>query len=242
MTSKLRVLSLNVHKFVTPLSRRVFFTDLKEYLDELDLDVVCLQEFKTSLCEDSQIEIHTLEEFADTVWPHYSYGKNAIYDGGHHGNAILSKYPINEEKNFDISNHRLERRGVLRVNISTGELDVDLFCTHFDLTEWGRRRQLAHLRSFFRDDHRPRIICGDFNDWNSKIFKEAHQMGLKEAFHTQFQKRAKTFPAQLPLLGLDCIFYQGLKCTTAAILDTPIWKSLSDHLPLLAEFEIQTQP
>ncbi len=31
---------------------------------------------------------------ADEIWPHFAYGKNAIYSAGHHGNAILSKHPI----------------------------------------------------------------------------------------------------------------------------------------------------
>ena len=50
------------------------------------------------------------EYLADKMWPEFSYGRNAVYDHGHHGNAILSRYPIVASENQDVSDHRYERR------------------------------------------------------------------------------------------------------------------------------------
>jgi len=38
---------------------------------------------------------HPQHEFlAHESWLHHAYGKNSVYDSGHHGNAILSRYPF----------------------------------------------------------------------------------------------------------------------------------------------------
>jgi signal transduction histidine kinase len=45
------------------------------------------------------------EYLADSIWHHHAYGKNAVYPEGHHGNAILSKYPIKRWDNLDLTLH-----------------------------------------------------------------------------------------------------------------------------------------
>lgn len=63
-----------------------------------------------------------LEALADKQWPHFAYGRNAVYDNGHHGNAILSRYPIRETSNFDVSQHSTESRGVLSCTLHHPQL------------------------------------------------------------------------------------------------------------------------
>ena len=54
---------------------------------------------------------------AEEVWPHSVYGRNAVYEAGHHGNAILSRFPILQSFNTDVSAHRFESRGLLHCEI-----------------------------------------------------------------------------------------------------------------------------
>ncbi len=56
------------------------------------------------------------EFLADTIW-HASYGRNVLYDHGHHGNAILSRYPIERSHNQDVTHLSFERRGLLHTQI-----------------------------------------------------------------------------------------------------------------------------
>ena len=42
-----------------------------------------------------------------------AYGMNAVYPHGHHGNAILSRWTIDQFTNHDVSDHALEKRGLL---------------------------------------------------------------------------------------------------------------------------------
>ena len=50
-------------------------------------------------------------------WPattmHCAYGMNAVYDHGHHGNALVSSFPIASSRNQDVSDHAYEARGIL---------------------------------------------------------------------------------------------------------------------------------
>ena len=51
------------------------------------------------------------EFIADQVWREVAYGKNAVSQHGHHGNAVLSRFPIVAHENLDISAHAFESRG-----------------------------------------------------------------------------------------------------------------------------------
>src|SRR5216117_2882684 len=90
--------------------------ELREHLQVLGADIIFLQEVQglhsrhAARFEDWPDEPQ-YEFLADQVWPEFAYGRNAVYDYGHHGNAILSRYPIVRAENQDVSHHALERRG-----------------------------------------------------------------------------------------------------------------------------------
>jgi endonuclease/exonuclease/phosphatase family metal-dependent hydrolase len=50
---------------------------------------------------------------------HSAYGMNAVYDHGHHGNALLSSFPIGNQHNHDVSDHAYEQRGILHCVLET---------------------------------------------------------------------------------------------------------------------------
>lgn len=177
------------------------------------------------------------EFLADKAWPHHAYGKNAIYNHGHHGNAILSRYPLHETKNSDLSMIPYSQRGVLSAK-TLGKLH--LFCIHFGLFSAERKSQLKKLVSIIHKqvgDTEPLIIAGDFNDWRnslSKILK--HELNLNEALSTAYGKPQRTFPATNPLFPMDRIYYRGLKLKKASVLSGEPWANLSDHCAVYAEF------
>src|SRR5439155_6325436 len=95
----LRVLSYNIHQGLTIHKRQIALSMLKEAIKSLKADIVLLQEVagvtRSSVpAKGGRITSFQLEAFADEIWPYYAYGRNAIFAGGFHGNAILSKYPI----------------------------------------------------------------------------------------------------------------------------------------------------
>jgi endonuclease/exonuclease/phosphatase family metal-dependent hydrolase len=177
---------------------------------------------------------------ADSVWPHFTYGKNAIYQEGHHGNAILSRFPITSWCNTDISHSLFEDRGLLHGKISGSELGTELhvLCTHLGLFEVSRRKQYESISRFIEANvpsNAPLILAGDFNDLWKNASASLNALDLREVFETAHGRHARTFPSRWPLLALDRIYVRGVEIIHAECPAEPQWRSLSDHLPLSAE-------
>src|SRR5690625_220449 len=77
------------------------------------------------------------EFLADSIWQDFAYGRNAVYPQGHHGNALLSKFPIISWNNHDISLNRFEQRGLLHCKLDLVESSQPLHavCVHLNLRE-----------------------------------------------------------------------------------------------------------
>ena len=251
MMGSIRILSFNIHKGFSTGNRRFVLRDMKAAFDQHSADLVFLQEVQGEHRRHrSRIrewpDASQFEFLADKTWPHTAYGKNAIYQDGHHGNAILSRYPFLAWENVDISSSRLERRGILhgliRLESKKGsEQRVHLLCVHLSLFEADRRKQLHVLGKRIRELvplHEALILAGDFNDWRESATPILQQeAGLKEAFFSLHGHHARTFPSFLPALKLDRIYYRGLHCRTARTLNEYPWNGLSDHLGLEIELE-----
>lgn len=246
---KLRILTYNIHKGFSTSGADFTLHAIKRALQETNADILMLQEVVGENKEHQKSiqdwpQESQFEFLADSVWPHYSYGKNAIFDYRNHGNAILSRFPIIMQENIDISNNKWEQRGLLHCEVTIPELHktLHLFNTHIDLWESGRRKQfekiVSRAKSHLPGDV-PFVMGGDFNDWLQKLnplFIE--HLGVSEA-HTQlFQEPGKSFPSRFPVLPLDRLYFRHMQVRDARVLRGAPWIHLSDHLPLFAEFDI----
>ena len=245
MTASLRIASYNIHKGLSFFNRRVVLHDVRERLMGINADVVFLQEvqghhaFRSGrFLEWPSAPQH--EFLAGGYWHAAAYGRNAVYDHGHHGNAILSRYPILNWENVDISSHAFESRGILHCEVDVPGLCQPLhaLCLHLALHESGRRKQIQQLSERIRrmvPDDAPLIIAGDFNDWRQRTRHYlAEELGLKEVFETAHGRPARSFPAALPLFTLDRIYVRGFGVTSAQVLHGSHWRRLSDHAALTA--------
>jgi len=245
MNPSLQIASYNIHKGFSCLNQRMVIHDLRDRLRAIHADVVFLQEVQGSHAGHAQRwqnwpSAPQHEFLADQVWGDYAYGKNAVYTNGHHGNAILSRYPIVASENLDVSAHAFESRGVLHAQIAVPDLaePVHLMCVHLALFERSRRHQLSILQQRVREsvpDTAPLIIAGDFNDWRGREGRHfAEDLGLQEAFTSMHGQTAKSFPARLPLLSLDRIYVRGWQVTGARVLRASDGLHRSDHAALVA--------
>ncbi len=180
------------------------------------------------------------EFLADTLWQDFAYGRNAVYDDGHHGNAILSRFPVVNWENEDVSQSRLEQRGLLHCEIGIPGWPHPLHCinVHLGLFAHWRRRQLEHLRARIAGRvpaAAPLIVAGDFNDWSQRAGRLfADVLGLDEVFQTLQGSPARSFPARLPLLHLDRIYTRGFRITACDVHFGHGAARLSDHAALTA--------
>lgn len=231
--SKLRVLSYNIHKGFTHANIRNVLKQIRQSIREVNADLVCLQEVSGG-------PVSQFEFLADQVWHYHVYGQNAVYQKGHHGNALLSKYPIVFSENINVSNNRYEKRGILHSRVELPKHhELDIFTLHFDLFEEGRKKQLEHLCRRIESavsPGAPMIIAGDFNDWRRRASQVLHKrLGLDEVSVRTKGEHARTFPAWMPVLCLDRIYVRGLKIKHSRVLTGSVWRFLSDHAAVFAE-------
>ena len=237
----LRVLSLNLHKARNPFSRKSTLPDIRSWLREAKPDLALLQEV-IGEGDDSDWP-NQLEFLADEFWHSFSYGKNAIADGYSHGNAILSRYPIEEWTNHDLSTNKLERRSLLHARIALPEHGVlHAFSCHLNLLRASRVKQMQGVRKILDNISGPCIVGGDFNDWAGdfeRIFPVEANPDWTEVGITTQGKSFKTFPSYLPILPLDRLLGRHVKPKNATAPRFGTDNLLSDHLALISEFEIR---
>jgi len=214
-------------------------------LRKLHADVIFLQEVQ---------DVHTkhikrfaawstsgqTEFLADSVWHDYSYAKNSVYPAGHHGNAVLSKFPILSSNNQDISAHATEQRGMLHTEISIPHWEVPLhtICVHLGLFARWRHQQLLSISTYIEKHvppQSPLIIAGDFNDWGMRSGRSfSERLGLHEVFEQHIGMPARSFPSWLPILRLDRIYVRGFDIKHVEVHSGPMFLRLSDHAALTA--------
>ena len=245
MDSRFEVVSLNMHKGVSALHFRLTAHRLRQRIRERHPDLIFLQELQQKThgrLRDLRVgaTLGLTPYLAQDFWPDWHYGKNAVYDRGHHGNAILSRHQLDRGLNYDISEYRFERRGLLHSVAKLGDArrPIDCYCVHLGLLERGRRRQLdTVLQCIDRiSDAGPAIIAGDFNDWRNRAEDPMREAGFRDVFEVLTGSPAKTFPALRPMLKMDRIYVRGLQVVSVERLTD--WAGLSDHLGISAQLAL----
>jgi endonuclease/exonuclease/phosphatase family metal-dependent hydrolase len=267
---QLRVATYNIHKGVMGLRKRSRVHDLRLALHAIDADICFLQEVQER--NERMARRHgshngtQLDVLCTGSYLHRAYGMNAVYPHGHHGNAIVSRHTIGQYLNHDISDHVLERRGLLHavshVETRAGPLDIHLINTHFGLIKRSRVRQAGFLIEFVKSEvpaGAPLIIAGDFNDWQKGVDEVLHRdLDVVEAAADYNRRQrnghrfrgllpwqektrspvARTYPSVLPWLSLDRIYVRGFAVREVSVPKGIEWAQRSDHMPLIADLEL----
>jgi endonuclease/exonuclease/phosphatase family metal-dependent hydrolase len=244
-----KVLTVNIHKGFTFLNRKFILSELRDAVRTVGADVVFLQEvtgnhIKHAEKFDNYPEAPHYEYLADSIWSQFAYGRNAVYTNGHHGNAVLSKFPIVRFENRDISIRGPERRGMLHceLQIPGQSRHVHAICVHLGLIEAHRTEQMRLLCDLVRKEipvRAPVVVAGDFNDWRRRAHAQmARGANMHEVFVQANGHAARTFPARLPLLQLDRIYVRNAVGHSPIVLPRKPWSHLSDHAPLAAQISL----
>ncbi|MCF8211161.1 MAG: endonuclease/exonuclease/phosphatase family protein [Rhodoferax sp.] len=238
-----RVVTYNIHKGVQGIGprRRLEIHNLGHAVEQFDADIVCLQEVR---------KLHRREEQYFTQWPvlpqadflapeGYAavYRTNAVTRHGEHGNAMLTRWPVLSHQHEDMSDHRFEQRGLLHAEVQVHGVSVHVLVVHLGLIRASRVRQLAQLLRFLVRElpfDAPVVVAGDFNDSSNFVRRALAASGLQSVMGPA----VPTFPSRLPLVQLDHVLARGMTPLSLSAPRGGIWGRMSDHLPLIAEFEL----
>lgn len=241
---QIRLLTYNIHKCIGGVDRRYDPERIRATIAHYEPDIVCLQEV------DAQARRSNIDRQVDLLGDllglrHRTYFPNVkVRGGGEYGNAILSRFPLTETTNIDLTVGPKKRRSVLharyRVRLNGRRTrTLHIYNMHLGLSGIERKLQLRR----FLDSHpfaglhheTPIVVCGDLNDvWGTL----GRTMFVPAGFRAM-TRPLRTFPAYAPVRALDAIYLRGaaefLAVQRAAV---DIAKRASDHLPLIADLQI----
>lgn len=239
---KLRILSYNIHKCIGGVDRRYEPARVAEVIHKLDADVLLLQEVDNGVPRSNGDSQH--EVLGDLLgMKHRTWFPNVdVRGGGTYGNAILSRYPIIESTNLDLSIRWKKKRsalhGVIRVRHDEVDRTVHVFNMHLGLARFERKIQLR----MFLDSHpfsglhheTPVVVGGDLNDVYGRLGELLRPAGFRGV-----ERRPLTFPAWGPMRALDAIFVRGaVDFMKLSRCDSELARRASDHRPLVAEIRL----
>ncbi len=241
---RFRLLTYNIHKGIGGLDRRYDLARIAETIRHYQPDVALLQEVDDGAKRsrhDCQVDM-----LADAIeLPHRAYQRNVrLRTIGHYGNAVLSRYPLIDAADFDLTIRFKKRRCAqfFRVHVQAGgrARTVAMANVHLGLAGFERQIQLRRLLACGplcgMHEQTPLIVAGDFNDVWDNLGK---RVMLPAGFHLG-SGQVRTFPAAAPLRRLDRVFYRGPIAAIGAFAGhTGLARRASDHLPLIVDFELQ---
>jgi endonuclease/exonuclease/phosphatase family metal-dependent hydrolase len=246
----MRVLTVNCHKGFSSFNRHFALPKLREAIRNAGPDIVFLQEVvgedKIRATKRSDWPGKSQYEYlADTIWNDFAYGKNAEFPSRHHGNALLSRFPIIRSRNINISTNKIEKRGLLHcvVEVPRWSKELHCICVHLGLLSRSRKKQFVMIEKYVCENipgDSPLIIAGDFNDWQV----EARDLlllplQLTDASAKPPAKLPRTFPAAFPLLKLDRIYVRGFGVATSKRCRGGVWTRVTDHLAIMTDLKLR---
>jgi endonuclease/exonuclease/phosphatase family metal-dependent hydrolase len=228
----LRILCYNIHGGYDIRGRRDLVR-LHDFMQRHDIDIGVFQEIETRPSRGGTLQdIHTI---AGPSRPYHLPGLAMMEGEGWYGNLIVSRYPIERGlvHNLETSPHR-EPRNAVDALIAMNDGLVRLIGTHLSLSpieRWTEVRNLVRLiESVEETEMRPILLMGDINEWRgtSRLLKYLNERLMPVPC-------GKTFPSFMPLFRLDRVWGHNIRgnITARCLSDA---KNLSDHLPILIEF------
>jgi endonuclease/exonuclease/phosphatase family metal-dependent hydrolase len=244
---RLRLVTYNV-RHCRGTDGRVAPERVAQVIAALEPDIVALQEVDVGRARTGGLD--QAEEIARLVGMFAHFHPALHIEEERYGDALLTHLP-SRLKRADalpglLQRPGLEPRGALWVEVSAGDVALQVLTTHFGLL--GAER-IAQAEALLGPDwlgdpacRVPTVLLGDFNatGW-SRAYRRLSRR-LTDARRLTGDRRWRggaSFPSRFPLLRIDHVFVsEQVAVERVAVVDTPLARQASDHLPVLAEIRI----
>ncbi|HYO23933.1 MAG TPA: endonuclease/exonuclease/phosphatase family protein [Lacipirellulaceae bacterium] len=237
-----RLLTYNIHKGIGGIDRRYDLARIVETIAHYRPDFALLQEVDDGAPR-SQLHCQCDMLAEALALPHRSYQRNVRLKIGHYGNALLSRHPLSDVVDLDLTIPFKKRRAALiaRAHVAhkghtrtVAIANVHLGLAGFERTIQLRRLLATDCLSGLREQT-PLVVAGDFND----VYGNLGRRVMQPAGFRLASGHGRTFPAAAPLRRLDRVFFRGnLHPAAAFVGHTALARRASDHLPLIVDFEL----
>lgn len=232
----LRIATYNIHR-CRGLDGRTRPERIAAVLRAIDADVVALQEVVGAGPRGGG---HA-EELGALLGMGWVMAPARQLRGHHFGNAVLSRLPITQHLEHDLSWKTCEPRRMQRVDVAAHGGTLHVYNVHLGTAILERRHQAERLAAIVSDRHvpGPKLVLGDFNEWMRGLATTLLSAKLNSVDLRDFLRRRWTYPGLFPILHLDHIYYAGkLEVVSIELPRTRLSLVASDHLPLVADVRI----
>jgi len=232
----LRIATYNIHR-CRGLDGRTRPDRIAAVLRDIEAEVIALQEVVGAGPRGSS----QIEEIGASLGMGWVMATVRHLRGHHFGNAVLSRLPIRQHHEHDLSWKTCEPRGVQRVDIAVDGSTLHVYNVHLGTAILERRHQASRLAALVCDRHvtGPKLVLGDFNEWMRGLATTLLSEKLESVDLRNYMRRRRTYPGLFPILHLDHIYYAGrLEIVHIHLPRTRLSLVASDHLPLVADIRI----
>ena len=202
-TRTLRVLSYNIHHG-EGTDGKLDLERIARLILDSKADLVALQEVDKKVGRSQGVD--QAAELAKLTKMHFVFGKNISFGGGDYGNAVLSRFSIQESQNRHLPNvNKGEQRGALTLRVQVPGWKTPLL---FTSTHWDHRREVEEreqsakvLVEMATDTEMPQLLAGDLN---TVVGSRALEL-LCASWTLANDKPLPTFPVSNPTKQIDFI-------------------------------------
>lgn len=243
MDAGLRVMCYNIHHCDPPYNTGEA-TDIDTIIGVIakqNPDIVALQEVDV-YTNRSGSNVHQAKVIADRLGMYYFFAPAIDYQGGKYGVAILSKYPMTENKLTQLPKpySEGEKRVLATSKITLPDGTAIRFgCTHLDTKAENRQAQVDKVNELALLETLPYIIAGDFNANEGSLVINR----LDQVFTRTCTNCPLTSPARSPKNTIDYIAYRDTQITLSVTNHKAVNETYaSDHRPIVADFTYAIEP
>lgn len=194
-------------------------------------DIVALQEIDSRRVREAQAG-NPFDVLQEALGAHGVGAKTVVTADGEYGQALISRWPLENTQIHDLSYPEREPRHAICSDVITPFGPLRVIATHLGLALRERRSQTIALLKMLGRLDRPTVALGDFNDW---LWAGSVRRGLARALPGF--SRHRTFPARLPLFQLDRVYLSPGSALIGSHTDYQA-RDLSDHLPVIADIAV----
>ncbi len=225
----LRVATWNVHACIGRDGR--FAPErVADVLGSIEADVVALQEVDSRAALAGSLD--TFDFLAQRVGSNTASVRTIRRRDGDYGHMVASRWPLVERAAHDLSVPGREPRRAIEFEVDTPLGRLWGLAAHLGLRRSERARQFDALQRIASSaPPGASLILGDFNEPRRRRAAAAFGGGFAAV------PLRPTFPSAWPLFALDCIWYRPTLRLRRSWVPRE-GRQASDHMPLVAEFEI----
>jgi len=233
--NSITVMSYNIHA-MRGMDKLVDIDRIAKVINDQDPDIAGLQEVDQFTERSGKIDAIKILEKKTGMFGVFM--GTFDYQGGEFGNAMLSKYPIIEQKLYRLpSRDNYEPRLIMMISciVENGDT-VHFYNTHLDhhRQDSDRPIQVEAIKKIIKNDHHKIIFTGDFN-----CQPGTESLNTIQSVLTRCPSDVLTYSTIEPIWTIDHIFYsedRGIRFKELKVIPE---KMASDHFPIVAKFHVK---